>query len=69
MWFITGAGSGVGAGPAKTPSQAGDRVEATGRNLAKVRDAYRDVFPSRENDALNGGLAGSRGAAEKNAHL
>src|SRR5579862_3882270 len=43
VWFITGAGSGIGAGTAKAALQAGDRVVATGRNLDKVRDAYRDV--------------------------
>src|ERR1700731_4802494 len=39
VWFITGAGSGLGAGTAKAALQAGDRVVATGRNLDKVRKA------------------------------
>jgi NAD(P)-dependent dehydrogenase (short-subunit alcohol dehydrogenase family) len=43
VWFITGAGSGIGAGIAKAALRAGDRVVATGRNLDKVRDALRDV--------------------------
>jgi NAD(P)-dependent dehydrogenase (short-subunit alcohol dehydrogenase family) len=43
VWFITGAGSGIGAGIARAALRAGDRVIATGRNLDKVRDAYRDV--------------------------
>jgi NAD(P)-dependent dehydrogenase (short-subunit alcohol dehydrogenase family) len=43
VWFITGAGSGIGAGIAKAALQAGDRVVATGRNLDKVRNALRDV--------------------------
>ncbi len=43
VWFITGAGSGIGAGTAKAALRAGDRVVATGRNLDKVRNAYRDV--------------------------
>ena len=43
VWFITGAGSGIGAGIAKAALKAGDRVVATGRNLDKVRNAYRDV--------------------------
>ena len=43
VWFITGAGSGIGAGTAKAALRAGDRVVATGRNLAKVRNAYSDV--------------------------
>jgi NAD(P)-dependent dehydrogenase (short-subunit alcohol dehydrogenase family) len=43
VWFITGAGSGIGTGIAKAALRAGDRVVATGRNLDKVRGAYRDV--------------------------
>ena len=43
VWFITGAGSGIGAGIAKAALRAGDRVVATGRNLDKVRVAFRDV--------------------------
>jgi NAD(P)-dependent dehydrogenase (short-subunit alcohol dehydrogenase family) len=43
VWFITGAGSGIGTGIAKAALQAGDRVVATGRNLGKVRNALRDV--------------------------
>ena len=37
VWFITGAGSGIGAGIARAALKAGDRVVATGRNLDKVR--------------------------------
>ena len=43
VWFITGAGSGIGAGTARAVLRAGDRVVATGRDLGKLRDAYRDV--------------------------
>jgi NAD(P)-dependent dehydrogenase (short-subunit alcohol dehydrogenase family) len=43
VWFITGAGSGIGAATARAALKAGDRVVATGRNLAKVRNALRDV--------------------------
>jgi len=43
VWFITGAGSGIGAGISRAALWAGDRVVATGRNLDKVRDALRDV--------------------------
>src|SRR6266567_3162507 len=43
IWFITGAGSGIGAGTAKAALRAGNRVLATGRNLDKVRNTYRDV--------------------------
>jgi NAD(P)-dependent dehydrogenase (short-subunit alcohol dehydrogenase family) len=43
VWFITGAGSGIGAATARAALKAGDRVIATGRNLDKVRNALRDV--------------------------
>jgi NAD(P)-dependent dehydrogenase (short-subunit alcohol dehydrogenase family) len=43
VWFITGAGSGIGAGTVKVALRAGDRVVATGRNLDKVRNALRDA--------------------------
>ena len=43
VWFITGAGSGIGAATARAALKAGDRVVATGRNLAKVRNALSDV--------------------------
>src|SRR6202162_3769361 len=41
VWFVTGAGSGIGAGIVKAALKAGDRVVATGRNLDKVRKALR----------------------------
>jgi NAD(P)-dependent dehydrogenase (short-subunit alcohol dehydrogenase family) len=43
VWFITGAGSGIGTGTAKAALKAGDRVVATGRNLSKVRQALSDA--------------------------
>ena len=43
VWFITGAGSGIGAATARAALKAGDRLVATGRNLDKVRNALRDV--------------------------
>ena len=43
VWFITGAGSGIGSGTAKAALRSGDRVVATGRNLEKVRNVYPDV--------------------------
>ncbi|MDA9494021.1 SDR family NAD(P)-dependent oxidoreductase [Bradyrhizobium sp. CCBAU 11361] len=43
VWFITGAGSGIGAATARAALKAGDRVVATGRNLDKVRRALHDV--------------------------
>ena len=42
VWFVTGAGSGIGAGTVKAALRAGDRVVATGRNLDKVRTALGD---------------------------
>jgi NAD(P)-dependent dehydrogenase (short-subunit alcohol dehydrogenase family) len=42
VWFVTGAGSGIGAATARAAVKAGDRVVATGRNLEKVRHALRD---------------------------
>jgi len=50
VWFITGSGSGIGAGIAKAALQAGDRVVATARNLDKARNGLRDV--TRENLAF-----------------
>jgi NAD(P)-dependent dehydrogenase (short-subunit alcohol dehydrogenase family) len=43
VWFITGAGSGIGAATARAALKAGDRVVATGRNLDKVRNALSGV--------------------------
>ncbi|HZZ34911.1 MAG TPA: SDR family NAD(P)-dependent oxidoreductase [Caulobacteraceae bacterium] len=43
VWFVTGAGSGIGAGVAMAALRAGDRVVATGRNLEKLRGAYGDA--------------------------
>jgi len=43
VWFITGAGSGLGMGIAKAALRAGHRVVATGRNLEKVRKGYPDA--------------------------
>src|SRR6476646_7024499 len=43
VWFITGAGSGIGAGVANAALRAGARVVATGRNLEKVRKVFPDV--------------------------
>ena len=41
VWFITGAGSGIGASAARAALKAGDHVVATGRNVEKVRNALR----------------------------
>jgi NAD(P)-dependent dehydrogenase (short-subunit alcohol dehydrogenase family) len=43
VWFVTGAGSGIGAATARAAVTAGDRVVATGRNLDKVRKALGDL--------------------------
>jgi NAD(P)-dependent dehydrogenase (short-subunit alcohol dehydrogenase family) len=48
IWFITGAGSGLGTGIAKAALRAGDRVVATGRNLGKVRS----TFPGAEQESI-----------------
>jgi NAD(P)-dependent dehydrogenase (short-subunit alcohol dehydrogenase family) len=50
VWFITGAGSGIGAATAQAALKAGDRVVATGRNLEKVRNVLSGV--ARDNVAL-----------------
>ena len=42
VWFITGAGSGIGAGTARAALKAGDRVVAAGRNVEKIRNALKD---------------------------
>ena len=47
VWFITGAGSGIGAATARAALKAGDRVIATGRNLDKVRNGLSDVAGDR----------------------
>jgi NAD(P)-dependent dehydrogenase (short-subunit alcohol dehydrogenase family) len=43
VWFISGAGSGIGAGIARAALKAGDRVVAAARNLGKVRNALHNV--------------------------
>jgi NAD(P)-dependent dehydrogenase (short-subunit alcohol dehydrogenase family) len=43
VWFVTGAGSGIGAGVAKAALKAGHQVVATGRNLDKLRAAYDEA--------------------------
>jgi NAD(P)-dependent dehydrogenase (short-subunit alcohol dehydrogenase family) len=43
VWFVTGVGSGIGAGIAKAALKAGDCVVATARNLDKARKALSDV--------------------------
>jgi NAD(P)-dependent dehydrogenase (short-subunit alcohol dehydrogenase family) len=42
VWFITGAGRGLGIGIARSALAAGHSVVATGRNPKKVRDAIGD---------------------------
>jgi NAD(P)-dependent dehydrogenase (short-subunit alcohol dehydrogenase family) len=52
VWFITGAGSGIGAGAAKAALKAGDRVVVAGRNVEKLRDALHEFA----NDAASENL-------------
>ena len=40
VWFITGAGRGIGAEIARAALAAGDRVIATGRKLEQLQAAY-----------------------------
>jgi NAD(P)-dependent dehydrogenase (short-subunit alcohol dehydrogenase family) len=47
VWFITGAGSGIGAATARAALKAGDCAVATGRNLDKVRKALSDIAADR----------------------
>jgi NAD(P)-dependent dehydrogenase (short-subunit alcohol dehydrogenase family) len=42
VWFVTGAGSGIGAGAVQSALKAGEGVVATGRNLDKLRKALGD---------------------------
>jgi len=43
VWFITGAGRGIGAHTVKAALQAGHQVVATGRNLEQLRSAHADA--------------------------
>jgi NAD(P)-dependent dehydrogenase (short-subunit alcohol dehydrogenase family) len=43
VWFITGAGGGIGAGVARAALKAGHRVVATGRNMKKLSDAFANL--------------------------
>lgn len=43
IWFVTGAGTGIGAGVGNAALNAGDCVVATGRDLDKVRAAFADA--------------------------
>jgi NAD(P)-dependent dehydrogenase (short-subunit alcohol dehydrogenase family) len=47
VWFITGAGRGIGAQIAKAALQAGHKIVATGRNLELLRASYQDVPPDK----------------------
>ena len=43
VWFVTGAGSGIGRDTAKAALKAGDRVVASGRDLEKLKRAFDGV--------------------------
>ncbi len=47
VWFVTGAGTGIGAGVGNAVLRNGDRIVATGRNLDKVRAAYAEMNEDR----------------------
>lgn len=47
VWFITGAGRGIGADIARAALATGDKVVATGRSLAQLRDAFGNADPQR----------------------
>lgn len=47
VWFITGAGSGIGAATVRAALKAGDWVVATGRSVDTLRRALRDVANDR----------------------
>ncbi len=42
VWFITGAGTGIGAGTVRAALKVDHRVVATGRNMEKLRGAFAD---------------------------
>src|SRR4051812_19503817 len=46
VWFVTGAGSGIGLEIAKAALAAGNKVVATGRNLSKVKEAFGNASDS-----------------------
>jgi NAD(P)-dependent dehydrogenase (short-subunit alcohol dehydrogenase family) len=43
VWFVTGAGSGIGAAVTRAAIRAGHRVVASGRNVQKLRSALADI--------------------------
>ena len=52
VWFVTGAGRGMGVDIAQAALAAGYAVVATGRNTEAVADAYRDLSSSLAIDEL-----------------
>jgi len=66
IWFITGAGRGMGTDIAKAALAAGHAVVATGRNpdaeqkvvdLQRQIDAFRDLSTSLAYDEVNAGVS------------
>jgi NAD(P)-dependent dehydrogenase (short-subunit alcohol dehydrogenase family) len=47
VWFITGAGRGIGAHTVEAALRAGHRVVATGRSLEQLRGAHADALQER----------------------
>ncbi|MGJ9417196.1 oxidoreductase [Massilia sp. CMS3.1] len=47
VWFITGAGRGIGADVVRAALAQGDKVVATGRNLAQLQASFGAADPAR----------------------
>ena len=47
VWFITGAGRGIGADITRAALAAGDKVVATGRKLAQLQETFHAADPQR----------------------
>lgn len=47
VWFITGAGRGIGAHIAKAAIASGDKVVAAARSLAQLQSTFADADPAR----------------------
>lgn len=68
VWFITGAGRGIGAQVAQAALEAGDRVVVTGRNVAQLQAAYAAYGEKVLALKLDASLEGDAIAAVEAAH-